>query len=76
MKISGSAHALHSLAWFCMVFGILESSNMDPAVATKLITLNWERTAMITHKVAQRARLFNRLKTLDIVAKISLTTHS
>ena len=33
--------------------------------------LNWERTTMITHKVVQRARLYNWLKTLEIIARIN-----
>ena len=45
------------------ILGILESSNMDLTELgshqiTPEITITWERTAMITHKVAKRARMF------------------
>ena len=41
------------------ILGILESSNMDlTELGGHQITITWERTAMITHKVAKRARMF------------------
>ena len=64
--------ALHSLAWHVHIWYFQIFKHRPNSKLSKYLLQIGKRTTMITHKVAQRDRLFNWLKTLEIIARISV----